>query len=301
MTAKVTLSLPEIKQRLQACTLPVVDRVIGIGSGGSVPAALVAYELGCPLTILPINYRAPDNSPRYAEPQLLGAIDLADSDQRLLLVDDVSVSGKTLDVAKAVLAGREVTMLVMKGKADIVLFPEVSACVNWPWQPAPPPVFVVMGVSGSGKTTVGEALAQKLNVPFYDADDYHPPENVAKMSSGIPLNDADRAPWLDRLHDIISDHIAAGTSAVLTCSALKQAYQDRLRGGHTNVQFVYLDGSFDLIWERMAAREGHYMKSEMLQSQFEALEQPSEKEAIVISVALSPDEIVGRVIKILSV
>ncbi len=156
-------------------------------------------------------------------------------------------------------------------------------------------IYIIMGVSGSGKTTVGIALADKLNVPFYDADDYHPPENITKMSSGIPLNDDDRGPWLDRLHAIIADHLTAGTSAVITCSALKQTYRERLRGDFAAVQFVFLDGSFDLIWERMSAREGHYMKAEMLRSQFDTLERPSEGEAMVISIVLSADEIVEQV------
>ena len=134
MSAKVALDFLEIKRRLQACALPEVDRVVGIGTGGVVPAALVAYELERPLTILPINYRDPDNQPRYEQPKLLATILLDESDQTLLLVDDVSVSGKTLNVAKALLANYKITTLVMKGKADIVLFPEIKACVHWPWQ-----------------------------------------------------------------------------------------------------------------------------------------------------------------------
>lgn len=153
-----------------------------------------------------------------------------------------------------------------------------------------------MGVSSSGKSTIGAAVAQALRVPFYDADDYHPAANITKMSSGVPLNDADRVPWLDRLHILISQHIAAGTSAVLACSALKRAYRDRLRGEHDEsvVRFVYLQGSFELIWQRMTARTGHYMRAEMLQSQFDALEEPSDEEAMVISIAQSPEEIVSQ-------
>jgi len=133
---KVTLDFLEIRRRIKQCALPEVDRIVGIGCGGIVPAALVAYELERPLIILPINYRAPDNSPRFDQPQLLGTIHLAGNEQRLLLVDDVSVSGKTLDVARQVLAGHHVTTLVMRGQADFVLFPEISECVQWPWQEA---------------------------------------------------------------------------------------------------------------------------------------------------------------------
>jgi hypoxanthine phosphoribosyltransferase len=136
MAHKISLDFLEIRQRLQQSSLPDVDRVVGIGSGGIVPAALAAYQLERPLTILPINFRAPDNTPRHEQPQLLGKIHLAAKDQRLLLVDDVSVSGKTLALAKQQLAGRHITTLVMKGKADIVLFPQIAECVQWPWQAA---------------------------------------------------------------------------------------------------------------------------------------------------------------------
>ena len=139
-------------------------------------------------------------------------------------------------------------------------------------------VYVVMGVSGSGKTTVGQALARALDCPFYDADDFHPPENVAKMAGGVPLTDADRAPWLARLHKLLADHVQRKQTAVLACSALKEAYRERLRRGLSGVRFIYLQGDFDLIRERMQARENHYMKAEMLQSQFDALEPPPQHE-----------------------
>ncbi len=157
-------------------------------------------------------------------------------------------------------------------------------------------VIILMGVSGCGKTTVGQALAERLGVSFYDADDYHPAENVAKMSQGFPLNDDDRYPWLARLHELITEHLAAGQTMVLGCSALKQKYRDQLRGEHKNVHFVYLKGSFDLIWQRMQAREGHYMKAGMLQSQFDTLETPSMAEALVVSIELSPTEMVNTIL-----
>ncbi len=142
-------------------------------------------------------------------------------------------------------------------------------------------VFVVMGVSGCGKTTVGQAMAKHFGCPFYDGDDFHPPENVAKMASGVPLNDDDRAPWLARLHDLLAEHIGRGETAVLACSALKKKYRDQLQV-NGRVQFVYLHGSFDLIWQRMQARKNHYMKAEMLRSQFDTLEPPSVDEALII-------------------
>lgn len=134
MPPKVALDFLDIRERLRRCTLPDVDRVVGIGSGGIVPAALVAYQLERPLSILPINYRSADNTPRYEQPRLLEELSLPAEDRHLLLVDDVSVSGKTLELAQKVLAGHITTTFVMKGQADIVLFPEISDCVEWPWR-----------------------------------------------------------------------------------------------------------------------------------------------------------------------
>ena len=166
-------------------------------------------------------------------------------------------------------------------------------------------VFIIMGVSGCGKTTVGKLLAEKLDAPFYDGDDFHPPENIAKMSSGQPLNDDDRKPWLDNLHVWMRRYVEGGQTAtstgsvqaVFACSALKKSYRDRLRGNLDAVQFVHLEGDFDLIWQRMQAREGHYMKAGMLQSQFDTLEAPNAAEALVISIESSPTEIVNSIMK----
>ncbi|MFN2178299.1 MAG: gluconokinase [Candidatus Promineifilaceae bacterium] len=153
-----------------------------------------------------------------------------------------------------------------------------------------------MGVSGCGKTTVGEALAAHLNCPFYDGDDFHSPENVAKMASGVPLNDADRAPWLASLADLIRDHLARGETAVLASSALKKRYRDQLRVDD-RVRFIFLDGDFDLIWGRMQARQDHYMKAEMLRSQFDALERPDENVAIRIDIDQDVSDILQQVIE----
>ena len=158
-------------------------------------------------------------------------------------------------------------------------------------------LFVVMGVSGSGKTTVGQALAARLGCPFYDGDDFHPPANVAKMASGTPLNDADRAPWLARLAELLKNHEERGETAVLACSALKQKYRNQLRVS-PQVQFVYLAGSFDLIWQRMSQRTNHYMKADMLRSQFAALEPPTADEAILIPIEQDVAVIVDQVLQI---
>ncbi|MBP6469262.1 MAG: gluconokinase [Chloroflexi bacterium] len=158
-------------------------------------------------------------------------------------------------------------------------------------------VFVIMGVSGCGKSTVGLALAQRLGAMFYDGDDFHPPQNVAKMAGGSPLNDDDRYPWLARLHDLLAEHLAQGETAVLACSALKKKYRDQLRQGNEGVRLVYLQGSLNLIWERMAARQDHYMKPVMLQSQFDALEPPSPQNTMIISVEHSVEDIVDYIIQ----
>lgn len=153
---------------------------------------------------------------------------------------------------------------------------------------------IIMGVSGSGKTTVGQALAERLSCPFYDADDFHPPENVAKMARGLPLTDADRDPWLARLTVLVQNHVARGEGLALACSALKQSYRQRLQVSPL-VRFVFLQGDFDLIWERMRNRDDHYMKPDMLRSQFEALEPPSPDEAIIVSIDQDVDKIVEMI------
>ncbi len=152
-----------------------------------------------------------------------------------------------------------------------------------------------MGVSGCGKSTIGQALAAQLDSPFYDGDDFHPPENVAKMAGGVPLDDSDRAPWLATLAGLIQEHLDRAQMAVLACSALKKRYRDQLRV-NDQVQFIYLAGDFDLIWGRMQARPGHYMKAGMLHSQFTALEPPTPVEALEISINQPVDEILAHIL-----
>lgn len=155
--------------------------------------------------------------------------------------------------------------------------------------------IVVMGVSGSGKTTIGRLLAERLGWPFHDGDDFHPPANVAKMAAGIPLDDDDRAGWLAALAALIDDGLKHGQNGVLACSALKKAYRDVLRVDDAQVKFVYLRGDFETIRARMAKRKEHYMKEEMLRSQFEALEEPARAPAVDIS--LEPGEIVNTIME----
>lgn len=150
-----------------------------------------------------------------------------------------------------------------------------------------------MGVSGSGKTTVGRALAKELDWPFADADEFHPPANIAKMSTGQPLNDADRAPWLAAIRERIDNWSATQQSAVITCSALKAAYRDQLTGGRAEVKFVYLHGDRALLLQRLAQRENHFMKASMLDSQLAALETP--QEALTVDIRATPTEIVRQI------
>lgn len=156
-------------------------------------------------------------------------------------------------------------------------------------------IYIIMGVSGVGKTTIGQGLAQQLEVPFYDADDFHPKANTDKMSSGIPLRDEDRWPWLQILATEIKDWTATG--AVLACSALKESYREILKV-HNKVVFVYLQASFDLISKRIHARTNHYFKPELLQSQFDVLEVP--EDAITVAVQDSPEKIVTTIMKVIS-
>ncbi len=140
---------------------------------------------------------------------------------------------------------------------------------------------VIMGVSGCGKSSVGEGLAGRLAVPYRDGDDLHPPENVDKMRAGVPLTDADRWPWLDRVASVL----ATEAPVIVGCSALKRAYRDRIRAGAGEaVQFVHLAGSRKVIAARLAARKGHYMPTSLLDSQFATLEPPGPEEALTVDI-----------------
>ena len=145
-----------------------------------------------------------------------------------------------------------------------------------------------MGVSGCGKTTVGRALATRLNATFLDADDFHPEANVAKMRAGTPLNDEDREPWLAILNRELRTRSEQGECVVLACSALKKHYRTAIGAGLPQAHWIFLDGSFELIAARMRARPNHYMPESLLRSQFDVLEWP--EAAITISIELSPDE-----------
>jgi gluconokinase len=159
-------------------------------------------------------------------------------------------------------------------------------------------VVVVMGVSGSGKTTVAAMLAGALHCPFLEGDELHPPANVEKMRSGTPLSDADRLPWLRKIAERIDDWRRRSESGVVTCSALKRTYRDILVGDRPNVRLVYLKGSRELIQRRMAARHEHFMPVALLDSQFATLEEPAPDEhAVVVDVGGQPAEIVADIMR----
>ena len=153
-------------------------------------------------------------------------------------------------------------------------------------------IIVVMGVAGSGKTTVGTMLADAIKCPFLEGDALHSPENIDKMSHGMPLTDADRAPWLSAIHARIVDASARGQDLVVGCSALKQQYRNVLTEG-VPITWVYLKGSLELIRSRVTHRSSHFMKADMLASQFAALEEPSD--AVVADVSASPGAIVQQI------
>ncbi|MEU9592017.1 gluconokinase [Streptomyces sp. NPDC048219] len=156
-----------------------------------------------------------------------------------------------------------------------------------------PHVVVVMGVAGTGKTTIGPLLAARLGVPYAEGDDFHPPANIAKMTAGTPLTDEDRWPWLDAIGGWA--HGRAGLGGVVSSSALKRSYRDRLRAAAPGVVFVHLTGSRELIEDRMSHREGHFMPTALLDSQFATLQPLEQDEAgVAVDVAGSPEEITER-------
>ena len=157
-----------------------------------------------------------------------------------------------------------------------------------------PRIIVIMGVSGCGKTTVGRLIADRIVGAFYDADDFHPPENIAKMSRGVPLDDTNRLPWLEKLRDEV---MANEETSVLACSALRRSYRETLGLDGPDVATVFLHGDEAVLEERLSARAGHYMKPQMLASQLDALEEPGESEARRFPITLPPEEIVEGIIR----
>jgi carbohydrate kinase (thermoresistant glucokinase family) len=160
-----------------------------------------------------------------------------------------------------------------------------------------PTVIVLMGVAGCGKSTDGAGLSKALGWPFRDADSFHPPANVEKMSRGVPLDDADRAPWLSAIAQWIDERRELRTPGIVSCSALKRAYRDRIIGSRPDVRLVYLTGDPKLIGSRLAARKGHFMPASLLDSQLAVLEEPGEDEhPVVVDVALPPKRVVGTIL-----
>lgn len=166
--------------------------------------------------------------------------------------------------------------------------------------PEPPAIFVVLGVSGSGKSTVGSMLAERLGLPFVDADDFHTRQGRAQMAAGQPLSDAERWPWLARIAQWMDEQILAGTSAVIACSALKRSYRDFLRETRPAVRLLYLNGSRELIASRLAARTGHFFPARLLESQFDELEEPAaDEQPYVVPLTGSVEQIVDAAVDLL--
>lgn len=158
----------------------------------------------------------------------------------------------------------------------------------------PANIVILMGVSGSGKTTVGKLLSAKLGWHFYDADDFQPKDNLAKMAQGLPLNDRDRRPWLLAIHDLLKGLAARGGRAVVACSALKRDYRDLLCAGVDRARFVYLKGEFAILRERLERRQGHFFKAALLGSQFEIIEEP--EDALTVNVDNPPEAIAESIL-----
>lgn len=157
-------------------------------------------------------------------------------------------------------------------------------------------IIVLMGVSGCGKTTIGTNLARCLNWEYQEGDALHPQKNIVKMSEGIPLNDDDRKPWIARIADWIETRCIAGRDGVISCSALKEVYRQTIRGTQTDLQFVYLRGSRELLSDRLAYRKDHFMPPNLLESQLELLEEPSiDEQAMVVTIDSTPEKIVQQI------
>jgi len=310
--AKVDLAFDRIAERVRTADLPTraeIDAVVAIARGGTVPGALIAYQLERPLRLMRLSFRDDANTPHSERPEATGPLPDVRG-RRILLVDDVTVSGATLRRARELLGAAHTTTVAFKGPpgaADVVLFPDVPACVRWPWAddvPSPPPrerppdAIVVAGVSGTGKSTVGRMLAERLGWRYVEADDHHPPANVEKMRRGEPLDDEDRAPWLASLRRELDRHLDAGEGIVLTSSALKARYRQVLTGGRPDVAVVLLHGPPRLIADRLNARTGHFFDPALLQSQLATLELPGPGEApLLVGIEPGPERITDRILR----
>jgi gluconokinase len=306
----VDLTFERIAERVRAADLPPrdeVDVVVAVARGGAVPGALIAYRLERPLRLLRLAFRDDANRPEREAPTPVGPVPDVRG-LRVVLVDDVSVTGGTLRRAAELLGAARVTTVAFKGApgaADVVLFPDVPSCVRWPWaedvppaarRAAPPRAVIVAGVAGSGKTTVGRRLAERLGWRYVEADDHHPPENTAKMARGEPLDDEDRAPWLASLRRELDDASSAGEALVMSCSALKRRYREVLTAGRPEAAMVLLHGPARLLEARMSRRVGHFFDPRLLRSQLETLELPGpDEDALVVDVAPEPEAIVERI------
>jgi gluconokinase len=155
-------------------------------------------------------------------------------------------------------------------------------------------ICIIMGVAGSGKSTIGVLLSRQTGWQFYDGDDFQPPENIEKMSRGIPLTDRDRQFWLLRLKTLIDEKMSNKSNAIIACSALKESYREFLQGDNRSIVWIYLKGDRDLLYKRLQQRQNHFMKADLLASQLEVFEEPSN--AFIVSIEQTPQAIVGQIL-----
>jgi gluconokinase len=215
-------------------------------------------------------------------------------------MDDVPAPGPRPAVPAKALPEQRTAALPPAGGSPAAAFPSAdSASADAPTSAPAVPVLLVCGVSGSGKTTIGASLAERLGWVYAEADAFHPAANVAKMAAGHPLDDADRAPWLAAIGAYIDQTTLAGRPAVVTCSALKRAYRDELRHGRPNVQLIFLEASFELIRDRLQARAGHFFPADLLASQFRDLEPPEPEEHVLeVAVDEGAEKVVDRLLRL---
>lgn len=213
----------------------------------------------------------------------------------------VSGAEKAPALARAVASDPALPAGRVQPDGDLTWFVDKEAAAKLPQAKSAPPVLLVMGVSGSGKTTIGEMLAKRLGWTFKEGDDLHPQANIEKMHAGIPLDDEDRQPWLAAIAEWIDQQTAMGRPAIVSCSALKRAYRDFLRADRPQIRLVYLKGSFAVLAERLSHRQGHFMPTNLLDSQFDTLEEPAPDEnALVADDNATPQEIVDDIMDLLS-